>query len=515
MPTRILHVLEPTDGGVPEWVRLVAEAQAERGASVGIASVEQLSDKVAFHKLEIGRSNPMSLRHGGQTIRELATDYDLVHLHSFFAGMAGRLIDPGVPTVFHPHGWVHQMDSRKSQLAGATVERTLASRSEAIATVNLQETQHGIDAGIDARYHEVGVPVDLGRFDSLPTKDSARRALGVAGHLAVCVGRLCTQKGQRQMIEQWDSATGGAITLVLVGPVQDSFDMPERLPDSIIHTGRTDPAPWLAAADVVVQPSHWEGQSIAVGEALAAARPVVAFDVTGMRQAILDGDRPPAGAVVPKGAYELLLHEVMRRMSDPMRRLSEGKAGRQRAHDLFSANSMADRLDDLYEELLSSRRSPRCLGVPRPRRPSPGVPRPRRPPGSGSGLARFLGVPRPRRPPGSGSGLAPSALPRSGHPNSIPEGHTMPQTNSGAPQRLRDNGPAGSQSSRRSPATQAAGLRLRAGALRPTTLGPPEPLSRRSPATQAAGLRLRAGALRPTALGPPTVDSERPGNARH
>lgn len=352
MPTRILHVLEPTDGGVPEWVRLVAEAQAARGASVGIASVDQLSDKVAFHKLEIGRTNPVALRHGGHEIRKLANDYDLIHLHSFFAGMAGRVVDPGVPTVFHPHGWVHQMESRKNQVAGATVERTLASKSKAIATVNQQETQLGIDAGIDARYHEVGVPVDLDRFDSLPNKDSARRSLGVSGQVVVCVGRLCTQKGQRPLIDLWDSLTGGATTLVLVGPVQDSFDMPSELPESIVHTGRIDPAPWLAAADVVVQPSHWEGQSIAVGEALAAGRPVVAFDVTGMRRAILDGNHAPAGAVVPKGAYELLIHEALRRTADPMRRFTEGVAGRRRAHDLFSADSMADRLDDLYKDLL-------------------------------------------------------------------------------------------------------------------------------------------------------------------
>ncbi len=348
---RILHVLEPTDGGVPEWVRLVAQSQIARGHRVGIAGQQDLTPGATFHQLPIGRSNPLELQRAGRAIKALAADYDVVHLHSFFAGIAGRTIKMGVPAIFHPHGWVHLMDSRSSQVAGAQVERTLASRTDAIVTVNAQESRHGIDADIDARYHEVGVPVDLQRFSSLTNKDSARRQLGVTGRVAVCVGRLCAQKGQQRLIDLWDQMTND-VTLVLVGPAQDGFDLPETLPASIIHTGRTDPAPWLAVADVVVQPSHWEGQSIAVGEALAAGRPVVAFDVTGMRRAILDGQHQTAGAVVPRGAYELLIHEAMRRIDDPLLRDTEGQAGRRRAYDLFSPTTMADRLDTLYQDLL-------------------------------------------------------------------------------------------------------------------------------------------------------------------
>ncbi len=352
---RILHVLEPTDGGVPEWVRLVAKAQVERGHTVGIAGLESLTDNTTHHPLSIGRNNPVSLQRSGRALRRLADRYDVVHLHSFFAGIAGRTAGLGAPTVFHPHGWVHQMDSRGSQIVGASIERSLAPKTGAIVTVNGEESQHGVRANIDAWFHEVGVPVDLDRFAALPNKDSARRQLGVRGPLAVCVGRLCTQKGQRDLIDLWEKHTGGNITLALVGPAQDDFDLPDNLPSSIIHTGRTDPAPWLAAADVVVQPSHWEGQSIAVGEALASGRPVVAFDVTGMRRAILDATtttRSAAGAVVPKGAYELLISEAQRRIERPLLRNQEGHAGRQRAHDLFSPDTMADRLDYLYQDLI-------------------------------------------------------------------------------------------------------------------------------------------------------------------
>lgn len=349
---RILHALEPTDGGVPEWVRLVANAQVERGHQVGIAGLEDLSADTTHHHLAIGRNNPLSLQRSGRALRALAAEYDVVHLHSFFAGIAGRTAKLPVPTVFHPHGWVHQMDSRGSQVIGASIERSLAPKTGAIVTVNDEESQHGVDADIDAWFHEVGVPVDLNRFASLPNKDSARRQLGVRGPIAVCIGRLCAQKGQRELIELWEEHTGGNITLALVGPAQDGFDLPDTLPDSIIHTGRTDPGPWLAAADVVVQPSHWEGQSIAVGEALAAGRPVVAFDVTGMRRAILDGDFDHAGAVVPKGAYELLIREACRRIERPLLRKSEGNAGRERANHLFSPATMADRLDHLYQDLI-------------------------------------------------------------------------------------------------------------------------------------------------------------------
>ena len=349
---RVLHVLEPTDGGVPEWVRLVAKAQVKRGHTVGVAGLEDLDSTTTHHQLSIGRSNPLTLQRSGRALRELASSYDVVHLHSFFAGLAGRTAKITKPTVFHPHGWVHQMDGRASLVVGASIERSLAPRTGAIVTVNAEERQLGHDANIDARFHEVGVPVDLERFASLPNKDSARRQLGVQGPLAVCVGRLCAQKGQRELIDLWEQHTDGSVTLALVGPAQDGFDLPDRLPKSILHTGRTDPGPWLAAADVVVQPSHWEGQSIAVGEALASGRPVVAFDVTGMRRAILDGAFEAAGAVVPKGAYELLINEALLRIQRPLLRAQEGHAGRQRANHLFSPTTMADRLDHLYQELI-------------------------------------------------------------------------------------------------------------------------------------------------------------------
>ena len=73
---------------------------------------------------------------------------------------------------------------------------------------------------------------------------------------------------------------------------------------------------WLAAADVVVVPSRWEGMSLGLLEALARGRSVVATDVAGSAEAIGDD----AGAVVPIGDRPALAAAIAARLQNSARR---------------------------------------------------------------------------------------------------------------------------------------------------------------------------------------------------
>jgi glycosyltransferase involved in cell wall biosynthesis len=64
---------------------------------------------------------------------------------------------------------------------------------------------------------------------------------------------------------------------------------------------RTDVVDWLAACDVVVLPSRWEGMSLGMLEALAAGRSLAVTDVQGAREAVDD-----SGAIVPPENTEAL-----------------------------------------------------------------------------------------------------------------------------------------------------------------------------------------------------------------
>ena len=101
--------------------------------------------------------------------------------------------------------------------------------------------------------------VDLSRFRPAGDADraAARALLGLepAAPLAVCVGRVCRQKGQDTLLEAWPRVTARhpAATLAVVGDGDLLPALRRRAPAGVRFTGAVDDArPWYAAADVVV-----------------------------------------------------------------------------------------------------------------------------------------------------------------------------------------------------------------------------------------------------------------------
>jgi glycosyltransferase involved in cell wall biosynthesis len=115
---------------------------------------------------------------------------------------------------------------------------------------------------------------------------------------------------------------------------------------------RSDVADVLRAADVVVLPSLDEGLPLAVLEAMACAKPVVATPVGGIPEAVSDG---VTGVHVPPNNVESLASAVVRILSDHDAALLMGVRGRQRVESRFSVRRMVGDVEKLYGELLGSR----------------------------------------------------------------------------------------------------------------------------------------------------------------
>jgi glycosyltransferase involved in cell wall biosynthesis len=108
-----------------------------------------------------------------------------------------------------------------------------------------------------------------------------------------------------------------------------------------------DIRPYLAAADVVVLPSYREGIPRVAMEAAAAGRPVVAYDVRGVRE-VLD---PESGLLVPRGDTTALARAVEGLLEDPARRVTLGRACQARVLERFSEDDVIARLRGVYAEL--------------------------------------------------------------------------------------------------------------------------------------------------------------------
>lgn len=116
---------------------------------------------------------------------------------------------------------------------------------------------------------------------------------------------------------------------------------------------RSDISDLLRASDLFVHPSHEEGFSNAILEAMACGRAVVACDVGGNPEAVQDGE---TGVLVPRGDSEALARAIIGRLSDPKGTKEMGDSGRKRAGEHFSLDRMVREMEELYDSLLKAGR---------------------------------------------------------------------------------------------------------------------------------------------------------------
>jgi len=361
-PHRVLHVCESTVGGIGVFIAGLAQYQLEHGYEVAIAvpsggpQIAELEAAGARHLPweAIAQPKPPAVAREIKALRShvASFDPDVVHLHSSKAGLVGRLVVRGSrPTILQPHSW--SFWARTGAIAKATLawERFGARWLSAVLCVSVDERSQGTEAGIHADYRVMPNGVDLARF--APGDRAASRAeLGIDNGvpLTVCVGRLHRQKNQGALLDAWPRVRGAVpdARLVLLGDGPDRPELEQRAVEGVQLAGSTnDVRPWLAAANVIAQPSRWEGMSLSLLESLAAGRSVVVTDVTGMREVVVDG----VGAVVPPDDSVALADAVAERLADPARADAEGTAGRERVERHHDLRVQHEQIAGLYDEL--------------------------------------------------------------------------------------------------------------------------------------------------------------------
>jgi glycosyltransferase involved in cell wall biosynthesis len=184
-----------------------------------------------------------------------------------------------------------------------------------------------------------------------------RRLVGERNRPLVLVpARLDGQKGHVHLLAAAEHVPDAVFALAGEGAERDRLHELARglgVQDRVVFLGqRHDVAELLAVCDVVVLPSLDEGLSVAVLEAMAVGRPVVASAVGGTPEAVHDG---VTGLLVPPANPAQLAAAIRRVIED--RALAErlGDAARARAETAFSASTMVERISAVYDDLLARR----------------------------------------------------------------------------------------------------------------------------------------------------------------
>jgi len=115
---------------------------------------------------------------------------------------------------------------------------------------------------------------------------------------------------------------------------------------------RHDVPELLALMDMVVHPSLQEGFANAVLEAMAAGKPVVATDVGGNPEAVVQGE---TGLLVPPRDSRALADAIIWMLDHPDEAARFGETGRNRVADHFEISRMVRQYEELYERLVAEK----------------------------------------------------------------------------------------------------------------------------------------------------------------
>ncbi|WP_101385353.1 glycosyltransferase [Kitasatospora sp. GP30] len=370
----ILHVSQPVDGGVARVVTDLVRGQRAAGHRVVLAcpSTGRLSREAMAAGAELldwpaRRSPGPSVLTEAAALRRLVRQAgpDVVHLHSAKAGLAGRLAVRGrVPTVFQPHAWSFAAATGVLADASTRWERYATRWATSVLCVSEQERADGLMASINADYTVIPNGVDLTHYTLAEHAErrAARLSLGLDLNepLAVCVGRLCRQKGQDLLLAAWPAVArrvpGARLALVGGGPdapvlAAQARALPE--PYRVRLTGDVpDPRPWLAAADLVVLPSRWEGMALAPLEAMATGRPVLLTDVPGAREQLPPDDHQVG--LIPANDPAALTNALAAALADPLECARRGAAARAWVRERHDISTVIARVSKLYQESIES-----------------------------------------------------------------------------------------------------------------------------------------------------------------
>jgi glycosyltransferase involved in cell wall biosynthesis len=283
---------------------------------------------------------------------------DVVHAHmpisGFLARLAARAV--GVPHVAYTcHGFLfNQEGSELRRTAALAMEWIGARATDTFLTVSDEEAA-------DARRFRLArqpVAIGNGRDPAVFHPDTAMRGrvraqLGTSPDrvVVIAVSRLVQSKGYPELITAMQALPEAELWVVgdrLAsdrGEDMDALFATAGLGPRLRRLGyREDVAALLAAADIFVLPSYFEGLPMSVIEAMLTGLPVVASNIRGLREQVVDGT---TGLLVPPRNADLLADALRRLAANAALRLDMGRAGQERALRLYDETKVVDRTLDL------------------------------------------------------------------------------------------------------------------------------------------------------------------------
>jgi glycosyltransferase involved in cell wall biosynthesis len=364
---RIAYIITRSDdlGGAQIHVRDLASALQQSGHDVVVLAG---GGGVLARQLEDRGVTVVTLQHMARSIRpaqdlralrELTRHLkrirpDIISTHSSKAGILGRVAGRrlGIPTITTAHGWLFDLPlkGRRQQLVWR-IEKGMAPLARRIVTVCESDRQLAIDSGVSNPNRLVTI------HNAMPDVESDLRAdpAAVPPRLLM-VARFAAQKDHATLFRALANLTDLEWTLDLVGsgPLEASVRTLAGslgLSERVRFLGMREDVPELiAGSQLYLLISHWEGFPRSILEALRGGLPVIASDVGGVREAVIDGD---TGFVVPENDDVLLADRLKQLIEDADLRATMGRAARDHYEAHFTFDRLVRETLETYDTVLA------------------------------------------------------------------------------------------------------------------------------------------------------------------
>lgn len=303
--------------------------------------------------------------------------FEVVHVHTPVASLVGRLAAglAGVPLILYTaHGfYFHEHMNPRARFLHVHVERLFGRWTDFLFTQSAEDAVTAVTERImpAAKVEAIGNGVVISEFANVPTLavERWRDRLKLPRDAIVIgtVGRVVQEKGYREFFQAASqvAASQPAVVFLVVGDVvkgdRDPFSAAidetlasdPNLRDSVRFAGFTeDVPPLIQLMDVFVLPSYREGMPRSIIEAMAAGKPVVATNIRGCREEVIEG---VTGFLVPVRDAPALAQRIELLVKDLNLRRQQGFAGRLRAEQLFDESMVIGRLIRRIDQLLEER----------------------------------------------------------------------------------------------------------------------------------------------------------------
>jgi glycosyltransferase involved in cell wall biosynthesis len=296
---------------------------------------------------------------------------DLLSTHSSKAGILGRVVarSLGVPAVFTAHGWAFTPGIPTFQAAlYRRIERLAAPLATRIITVSDFDRELAINMGIGSDHQVITVHNGMPDVNSDLRADPGRRPVRL-----IMVARFEPQKDHVTLLRALAGLREHEWELDLIGEGPLLPDMEKlcgelQIAQRVRFWGqRLDVDARLGEAQICLLITNWEGFPRSILEAMRAGLPVIASQVGGIAESVVDGE---TGFLVGRGDVELLRIRVARLLSEADLRRRLGAAGRQRYEQHFTLGHTVAKTLTVYQQVLTEQQLSRAgsasaAGLPR------------------------------------------------------------------------------------------------------------------------------------------------------